>query len=144
MSEESDYDADILTWSERQAELLRRLAAGEALEESPDWPNIVEEIESVGRSDLHAVESYLALSLLHRLKIKGWPDSVAVPHWRSEMRRFQDEAQSRFTPSMQGRLDLARIWRRGRRAVPDTIAGQPPQPLPDECNVTLDQLLTED
>jgi hypothetical protein len=44
------YDADILTWSERQAELLRRVAAGESVNESPDWPNIIEEIESVEMS----------------------------------------------------------------------------------------------
>src|SRR5438270_13014652 len=46
----SDYDTDILTWSERQAALLRRIAAGERINDEVDWPNVVEEIESVGRS----------------------------------------------------------------------------------------------
>jgi hypothetical protein len=36
------YDADILWWSEQQAELLRRVAAGEQAD------IIVEEIEAVG------------------------------------------------------------------------------------------------
>ncbi len=47
------YEEDILTWSERQAELLRRLAAGERVNDQVDWQNVVEEVESVGRSELH-------------------------------------------------------------------------------------------
>lgn len=45
----SGYDTDVLAWSEKQAALLRRIAAGERLNATaPDWPNITEEIESVG------------------------------------------------------------------------------------------------
>ena len=54
------YDDDILLWSERQAELLRRVAGGEPVNERPDWANIIEEVESVGREQLHAVESLSA------------------------------------------------------------------------------------
>ena len=32
----SDYDTDLLIWSEHQADLLRRLAAGEPMNETPD------------------------------------------------------------------------------------------------------------
>ena len=35
------YDDDVLLWSERQAALLRRIAAGEPVNEQPDWPNII-------------------------------------------------------------------------------------------------------
>ena len=49
------YEADILLWSEQQRDLLRRVASGEAVNEAPDWPNIIEEIESVGNEQLHAV-----------------------------------------------------------------------------------------
>ena len=44
------YEADILAWSENQAALLRRLATGERVNNQIDWANVVEEIESVGRS----------------------------------------------------------------------------------------------
>jgi hypothetical protein len=54
------YDSDILEWSEHQAEMLRRVAANDRLNsESPDWLNIIEEIESVGREQLRAVETLL-------------------------------------------------------------------------------------
>ena len=48
----SDYDTDILTWSERQADLLRRVGAGEAVNARIDWDNVAEEIESLGRSEV--------------------------------------------------------------------------------------------
>jgi hypothetical protein len=66
------YDADILAWSERQGELLRRIAAGERVNGADlDWPNIAEEIEDVGRSVLHAVEALLVQALLVDLKAKA-------------------------------------------------------------------------
>lgn len=76
----SDYDTDILTWSERQAALLRRRAAGELINEADlDWSNIAEEIEDVGSNRLHAVESLLVQALRHMLKAEAWPLSRDVP-----------------------------------------------------------------
>ncbi len=54
------YDRDILAWPRHQAELLRRLARGERVNDV-DWEQVVEEIGDVGLSELNAVESYLAL-----------------------------------------------------------------------------------
>src|SRR4051794_32211880 len=52
------YDADVYEWSQHQAALLRRRAAGELVNEAElDWPNIAEEIESVGSEQLHAVSA---------------------------------------------------------------------------------------
>jgi hypothetical protein len=136
------YDADILEWSERQADLLRRVAAGERLNDNaPDWPNIIEEVESVGREQLHAVESFLVQALLHILKAEAWPNSQAVPGWRAEARRFRGDAASRYSPSMRQRIDLARLYERALEGMPETIDGQPPLPVPDSCAMTLGELL---
>jgi len=90
MTDMSDYDADILVWSERQGDLLRRRAAGELINEADlDWLNIAEEIESVGREQLHAVESLLLQALIHMLKAEAWPHSAEVPHWQAEARVFR-------------------------------------------------------
>lgn len=138
------YDADILEWSERQSALLRRVAAGERINsEDVDWPNIIEEVESVGREQLHSVESLLAQALLHMLKAEAWPLSQAVPGWQAEARRFRDDAASRFAPSMRSKVDVAKLYRRALRAMPETIDGQPPLPVPEACPVTLDELLAE-
>ena len=65
---------DALAWAEQQAALLRRLAAGERLNEAVDWPNVIEELQDVGLSELRACRSLLAQALAHLLKLRGWPE----------------------------------------------------------------------
>jgi hypothetical protein len=52
------YERDILAWSARQADLLRRFAHGERVN-GIDWEHVAEEIEDVGLSELNAVRSHL-------------------------------------------------------------------------------------
>jgi hypothetical protein len=77
------------------------------------------------------------------LKAEAWPLSRDAPHWRAEAVRFRGDAADRFAPSMRHRIDLGRLYRRGLRATPETVDGQPPLPVPNECPVTLDELLAE-
>lgn len=135
------YDVDVLEWSEHQARLLRQHAAGEPGNEAPDWANIIEEIASVGRSQLHAVESLLVLALLHDLKSEAWPLSRDVPHWRAEARGFRRDARRQFTPSMRPKLDLAGLYADALERLPEAMDGQPPLPVPSTCPVTLAELL---
>ena len=135
------YDDDILLWSERQADLLRRIAAGEPVNERPDWVNIIEEVESVGREQLHAVESLLLQALVHMLKAEGWPLARDVENWRGDARGFRAQARRRFAPSMRQNIDLAGIYADALKALPDTMDGQPPQPVSQTCPMTLDELL---
>ena len=83
------YDADILLWSEQQAELLRSRAVN-----ALDWDNLAEEIVDVGRSELRAVASHLVQALLHDLKAEAWPLARDVPHWRAEARGQRDDARA--------------------------------------------------
>lgn len=135
------YDDDILEWSEQQARLLRDLAAGRLGNEAPDWANVIEEIESVGRSQLNAVQSLLVQALLHDLKCAAWPLTSYVPHWRAEARGFRDDAARSYSPSMRQKIDVADLYRQALRRIPETIDGQPPLPVPDVCPATLDELL---
>ncbi len=140
----SEYDTDIVVWSEHQADLLRRLATGERVNDQIDWENVAEEIESVGNEQRHAVESLLVQALLHMLKAAAWPLSREVPHWQAESRLFRGQARRRFVPSMRQRVDLEGIYADSLRGLPDTIDGQPPLPVPATCTVTLDELLGVD
>ena len=135
------YYDDILEWSERQARLLREVAAGWRGNEAPDWANVVEEIESVGRSQLSAVKSLLVQALLRDLKSAAWPLSRDVPHWRAEARGFRDEAADAYAPSMRQHIDVAELYRKALRRLPESQDGQPSLPVPDACPVTLDELL---
>jgi len=138
------YETDIVEWSEHQATLLRRLAAGERVNNQVDWANLVEEIESVGNEQLHVVSSLLMQALAHRLKAMRWRDARDVPNWQADARRFAIDAADRFTPSMRRRLDTARIHRRALCTVPDNMDGKLPLALPGECPWSLDALLAED
>jgi hypothetical protein len=141
----SDYDTDILLWSERQGELLRRRAAGELVNDAElDWPNIAEEIESVGREQLHAVQSLLLQALVHMLKADAWQVSRDAPTWRADAIVYRADAARRYVPSMRRRIDLGRIYRLAIRAMPATIDDLPPQPVPQACPWTLDELLSEE
>src|SRR5471030_1934285 len=83
------YDEDIVLWSERQAALLRQHAAAARVNDAIDWPNVIEEIESVGNEQRFAVESHLVQAMLHMLKAEAWPLSREVPHWQAEARLFR-------------------------------------------------------
>ena len=137
------YERDILTWSEHQADLLRRVARGE-LVNGVDWEHVVEEIEDVGLAQLNAVESYLRLVIVHLLKIHGWPDSASVGHWRGEVVSFQRDLVKRFAPSMSRRIDLEDIYAVAREQTEvANYDGRAPLPWPEACPFTLDQLLNE-
>jgi hypothetical protein len=137
------YERDVLAWSEQQADLLRRLARGERVNDV-DWSHVVEEIEDVGLSELNAVQSFLRQMLVHLLKIRGWPDHASVRHWREEVATFQAEAVQRFAPSMRQRIDLDRLYGLALRQLRVADYGQAPFPWPGECRLTLDQLLADD
>jgi len=138
------YDTDILTWSERQTELLRRRAAGERVnEDAIDWLNVAEEIEDVGKSAVRAVRSHIVQALLHDLKAKAWPDSREVPHWRAEARGHRDEARDDYVASMAAKIDMAKLYQQALRRMPATIDGVPPLPVPETCPATLDELLND-
>ncbi len=137
------YEADVLEWSEHQAWLLRQHVEGKTGNEAPDWPNIIEEIESVGASQLSAVRSHLVQALIHDLKCEAWPLASYVPHWRAEARVMRDNARDAYALSMRQRIDVGSLYRRALRGLPDTVDGLAPLPVPHDCPVTLDELLAE-
>ena len=108
-----DYDTDTVLWSERQADLLRRLAAGERVNNQVDWENVAEEIDSVGRSQRLALASYVGLVLEHLMKLEASPAMEPRRGWEETVRRT--------------RLDIKRLMDANpslRRTVGDIIARQ--------------------
>lgn len=123
----TDYNADILTGSEHQAQLLRRRAAGELINDTDlDWPNIAEEIEAVGQGQVDQIESWLFQMAVHLLKADAWPLSQAVPHWRGEARGFRAQARRKYRASMAQKIDLPGIYAAALQAMPDVLDARPP------------------
>lgn len=135
------YDTDILAWSETQAELLRRLASGQRVNDV-DWEHVVEEIADVGLSQLSSVISLLRQAMLHLLKLHVWPDDTASRHWQVEVGAFLNDAADRFAPSMRQRIDIAKLWRQAAAGMTKASTGSVALPL--VCPWTLDDLLAGD
>jgi hypothetical protein len=143
MGQPALYDDDILLWSEEQAALIRRL--GRTRRDLPnelDLENVAEEIESVGRSELASVESYIELILLHLIKLSTEPMSDAARHWRAELVGFHGNMKRRFAESMRQRIDLHDLWRLAReQAILASEHRDPPAELPESCPFDLDEIL---
>ncbi len=140
---DSLYERDILSWSQHQADLLRRLARGERVNDV-DWEHVVEEIEDVGLSELHAVESLLDLMLVHLLKVHGWPESPSAEHWRAEIGSFQKNAVRRFAPSMRQKIDVAKLYADALEQLDGVhYDGVAARLAPITCPFTLDLLIAE-
>jgi len=137
------YSRDVLTWAEQQAALLRRLAAGERLNEAVDWPNVIEEVQDVGLSELRACKSLLVQAFVHLLKLHAWPNSQAVAHWRGEAASFLASARRSFTPSMRQRVDLSELYADALYELKSRLddTGEP-TPFSNKCPFTLDDLLS--
>jgi hypothetical protein len=152
MGDRTRYDEDILVWSEQQAAALRSLASRRDLPNELDLANVIEEIEDLGRSDLHVATSQVRLILGHLAK--GWADprSRALRHWAAEVGDWRNELLQRITPSMRGRIDIDLLWRRALRQADLDLAerGRPEarerlrQTLDhDACPISLDDLCRE-
>ena len=114
MDQPSLYDDDIVTWAEQQASTLRALARRPDLSNILDWENVAEEIESVGRSQIRAVEQQLLQTLIHVLKYMSAPRAQSTRSWRVEVIAFHATARRAYAPGMRHRIDWDRIWKTAR------------------------------
>ncbi len=138
------YEHDILTWSERQAELLRRVANGERVNDI-DWPHVIEEIADVGISELNAVRSLAGQMMIHLVKIHLFPTDTARVHWHQELDAFIDSVKDRYATSMRQRIDIQPIWDRAKPRMAKYYASDTGiAALPSDCPWTLDELLAGD
>ena len=104
----SDYDTDVYAWSSRQGALLRRLAAGERVNDADlDWPNIAEEIETVGRSERSAVAAHIATVIEHLVKLQASPTAEPRAGWQITVMRARRDIQRllRENPSIRPQIE---------------------------------------
>lgn len=131
------YDEDFHRWSFEQAQLLR-----DGRFDALDLANIVEELDTLGRSEAAALRSSLRLVILHLLKLTHQP-ARASRSWRSTVVRERNNAARRLAenPSLKGRLPalFAEAYEDGRReAIAET--GLNASVFPLQPAFTLDQV----
>jgi hypothetical protein len=145
----SDYDTDILEWSERQSALLRRLAAGENINDQIDWPNIIDEVETVGRSERAALRSHIALVLEHLMKLQASPSEDPRAGWKLTVIRARRDIERSVEDSPSLRAVVAGMvadeMPSVRKLVGATLAayGEHPRVEIDGLTYSQDQVLGE-
>ena len=134
------YQDDIVVWSERQAELLRRHAAVARVNDAIDWPNIIEEIEAVGGSERAALASHIGTVIEHLLKLQASPATQPRSLWRETVIRTRSmiAGQLEDSPSLRPKVDslVARQLLRQRRLVADVLALYGEAPLVPLAGIT--------
>ncbi len=141
------YDIDLVEWSERQADLLRRVAAGEPVNEPPDWMNIAEEIDALGKNQGRELSSRIAVILLHLMKLEASPAQEPRAGWRETIRLQRDEIERLLAdaPSLRARIpaivarEIAGARNRTAAALADN--GEMPRTEPAQLAFTEDQVV---
>jgi hypothetical protein len=134
------YDDDFYAWTQEQAELLR---SGPIRGNRLDVAHLAEEIEDLGRSELHAAQSLCEHIIEHLLKLEYSALTDPADHWRDEIVEWRLQLDKRLTRSLVAKLDIParyraalRLVRRFERNAPGLMAR-----VPDECPYSLDQIL---
>jgi hypothetical protein len=144
------YDEDFTLWTEQQAALLRRRAAGDLVNDAElDWRNLAEEIESVGGNTRRELRNRLARLLQHLLKRHYQPEHRSRS-WRSIIRTQRQEIKDLLaadSPSLQGRLPelfLVAYPRARSDALDETGLLDLPQASPFTVEQVLGDALSDD
>ncbi len=140
MATPSLYDTDFYAWTVEQAKLL-----GHRQWDKLDLPNLVEEIESLGRQQRQELRSRLSVLLGHLLqwqyqpqrRSRSWLATIRIQR-RDTLRLLQEN------PSLKADLDeiFEDAYANGKDlAIAETDL--PDQTFPLQCLYTLDQTLDE-
>ncbi len=135
------YDEDVISWAEEQARLLRSRQWSQL-----DIDNIVEEIEDVGKSEKHELQSHMCVLMAHLLKWAyqpgrrghSWDNTICEQ--RAALGR--DLAKYPSHTTLLHDLDWLAVAFGRARATTYMETGQPS--LPDQLPWTLAQLTAPD
>jgi hypothetical protein len=138
------YENDYYAWIQRQVTALR-----EHRVEEIDWANVAEEIEDLGKSEKHSVESHMARIAEHLLKLAYAPDrtkdlnrrgwELSIRETRHQIRKLLGES-----PSLRGKTPelFADAFETGRNAALSAL-NLPDSAIPDIAPWTLEQVLDD-
>lgn len=137
----SDYERDVFAWSVAQAALLRQGRFDEA-----DLANIIEEIESVGRSERRSLKSSYRLVIMHLLKWQYQPErrgaSWTITIGRERGNIAEDERDNPTLAAKAAEL-VAEVYATARRDAADET-GLAPRTFPASCPYSIDFLRDRD
>lgn len=134
LAQPSLYERDFYLWVQQTVTALKTRAFDQV-----DWDNVIEEIESMGRSERRELQSRLIVLLEHLLKLHYWVDERAfnARGWRNTIieQRRQIHLVLEDSPSLRAMLNdrYADAYRQAREDVilkaqlsESTIPQEPP------------------
>ena len=129
------YEEDFYAWTQQQAQALRTHFRGD---NRLDVEHLAEEVEDLGKSELHAVEIFVENVIEHLLKLdySGWVE--ARNHWRAEVDAFRASIERKITPRIRQQVEteLDALYERVRRAAARSLHQREPdfvRRLPKTC-----------
>jgi hypothetical protein len=140
------YDEDFYAWTQEQAKALRTHFGGD---NRLDVEHLAEEVEDLGKSELHAVESFVETVIEHFLKLdySGWAE--ARNHWRAEVDAVRNSLERKMTPRIRRlvQAELEPLYDRARRAAARSLHQREPdfvRRLPKRCPYEWDAIWHRD
>lgn len=137
-TKKAPYEKDFHLWTETQVNFLKK---GEF--ENLDIDHLIEEIESLGRSERDKLERFLTLLLMHMLKVKYQPErhtkswDLSIKNSRHQAKKVLKENPS-LKPKLQQSLKDAYFSARLEAAIE---TGLEERAFPKECPWKIDEIL---
>jgi hypothetical protein len=141
------YDDDFYAWTQYQAEVLRSM---QTRDNRFDREHVAVEIEDLGKSERHAVESQISRIIEHSLKIAYSPAEEPRYGWMSSIADARRILRQKLTPTLRRHAEgvLAELYADGREAADLAFRARGEHDaaaaLPPVCPYTLDQVLSRD
>ena len=135
------YEQDYYQWLTQTAKLLKEKKFTQL-----DLENLIEEIESLGKSEKRAIESNLIVVILHLLKWRYQPQKHSNS-WKSSIREHRRRIQRLLTDSPSLKNYLAEIFATCYLAAKKQASdetGLSVVAFPEECPFSLTESLNED
>ena len=127
------YDRDFYTWAVQQADALKRRDFN-----AIDWDNVIEEIETLGRSEERSLKSQYARAIEHLLKLqyRGPEETEPVAGWEKSVRGSRTEIKDvlRDNPGLKGKREevFDRAWLGARENAVDSFVDYATKGIKDD------------
>jgi hypothetical protein len=138
------YDRDYFLWLTSTAEQLKQGRFSEL-----DLENLVEEIDSMGKSQKNAIKNLLIILLVHLLKLAYWETERERTgnHWRIEIMAFRDQLHDLLSSSPSLKSYVSEIFQEAYRKAIRRVAGEMKvkrQNFPEFSPINLEKTLDDD
>ena len=142
MTSSTLYEKDFYAWALAQADALRARRSGA---NDIDYNHLAEEVEDMGKAELHAARSYLRNILSYLLKLVYSVRRDPANHWRAEIVAWRQDLDDTLTPTLRARLpgQLAQIYEAAREIAALELSADNSEIeklLPGTCPFTWEQM----